>query len=268
MLQYEMITSYRELVYSNLLDKVVYDLWITEDPGNLVFMFALYQVANGSIFPMISLYARNKITHFYTRMLFVWVTLVYTFLFGQYYWMTLFLSIESLRLFMMFGLLPIFKHISRNIPVDPVAETAFLRCFKLAKQLRQLSPSNVVDRVTRIYIGYNQGDSSESWTSQERECVERFFRDFERTYWVFDEGHYTIFFPTFAIHVNASGFHLTSEGAIQLNTHCDNTICTICHDEISEYSARLRCGHEYCLKCIYEWLDYAYTCPMCRREVS
>lgn len=262
-----MLTSYQQLAYSNLLDKVVYDMLISSRAGTWVFIFALFQVATGSIIPMISLYVRDKIQDFNTRMLFVWSSIAYTFIFGQYYWMLLFVGIELIRLFIMFGLLPGLKYIGQHIPHDAIGETALSRCFGAIKNARHNGPAATLFEIAQIHLRFQQGDNSEPWTESQRACLRKFFTEFEQTYFDIDTDHYTIFFPTFVIHVNSSGLHLTTDGAIILNTQAQNQLCAICREHTPNYNAQLRCGHEYCLKCIYEWLNHEYTCPMCRAQV-
>lgn len=39
--------------------------------------------------------------------------------------------------------------------------------------------------------------------------------------------------------------------------------CSICLDFI-ENNAKLKCGHEFCLHCLKEWISEKNTCPLCR----
>eukprot|EP01066_Platyproteum_vivax_P009948 Platyproteum_vivax@DN4418_c0_g1_i2.p1 len=42
--------------------------------------------------------------------------------------------------------------------------------------------------------------------------------------------------------------------------------CKVCHDYIVK-AYQLKCGHSFCLECIYKWLCYKgidATCPTCR----
>ena len=40
--------------------------------------------------------------------------------------------------------------------------------------------------------------------------------------------------------------------------------CAICLDNKKSTFAVIPCNHEFCDKCIFEWLEENKTCPLCR----
>ena len=49
----------------------------------------------------------------------------------------------------------------------------------------------------------------------------------------------------------------------------DIIICAICQDEINVDKTILNsCKHQFCTKCITDWLNIDDTCPMCRSKIQ
>ena len=44
--------------------------------------------------------------------------------------------------------------------------------------------------------------------------------------------------------------------------------CAICLDKKCTTFACIPCKHEFCDKCIFEWLEKNQTCPLCRCKVD
>jgi hypothetical protein len=257
--------NYFELIQSNLFDAFVYDFFVTPQSGILIFLLMLFQGPLFSFIPLISLFLRSKLESFSMRILFSWGTIVYTFLFGQSYWCFLLFSIELLRIFLLVGLMPIFQNI--HIPNDNIGETALKRIVDLIKNARNEDPYQTILKLIRIQMQYRQGDDSDPFTENDIAIIKKFFQDFAESCFLFESNTFTVFFPTFVIHRNSSGLKITSDKAIQLNLHPDTT-CAICRESIQSYGVILRCQHEYCLNCIYSWLNQEYTCPLCRKIID
>lgn len=43
--------------------------------------------------------------------------------------------------------------------------------------------------------------------------------------------------------------------------------CAICHAALRHGLEQLQCQHVFHTMCIHRWLQYASTCPVCRREL-
>lgn len=50
----------------------------------------------------------------------------------------------------------------------------------------------------------------------------------------------------------------------------DSDACPTCLEPFTEENPRVvaKCGHEYHLPCIYEWLERSSTCPMCGKKME
>ena len=44
--------------------------------------------------------------------------------------------------------------------------------------------------------------------------------------------------------------------------------CAICLDKKNSTFAVIPCNHEFCDKCIFNWLEQHQTCPLCRRKAD
>ena len=44
--------------------------------------------------------------------------------------------------------------------------------------------------------------------------------------------------------------------------------CAICLDKMTSTFSVIPCKHEFCEKCIFDWLEEHKTCPLCRCNVQ
>ena len=44
--------------------------------------------------------------------------------------------------------------------------------------------------------------------------------------------------------------------------------CSICHNVIKQKISLTNCKHEFCIKCLQQWMDIKTICPYCRTDVS
>jgi hypothetical protein len=50
----------------------------------------------------------------------------------------------------------------------------------------------------------------------------------------------------------------------------DSNLCPTCLEPFTEDNPRVvaKCGHQYHLPCIYEWLERSPNCPMCGKKME
>jgi len=260
--------NYSELVRSNHFDNFLYNILVTPQSGMWMLIMTFYQSPLCTIIPLLNLYVRKHLTNFTFRMCIAWSTIVYSLMFGSFYWSFILILSESIRLFFLFGLLSLLKSLSNKIPDDDIGETALKRVVDVLKRVRHEDPRSLILELSTIYMQYSQGDTSDPFTQSDIERIKKFCRELNESVFIFESNATTIFFPTFVVRHDENGLHVTSEKAISLNLNLEDEICAICHEQIATYQARLECGHYYCLNCIYQWFDQAYNCPLCRRELS
>ncbi|XP_050522989.1 uncharacterized protein LOC126895303 isoform X2 [Daktulosphaira vitifoliae] len=51
---------------------------------------------------------------------------------------------------------------------------------------------------------------------------------------------------------------------IEDNSSKDVEICAICFNEVNDECYKTPCNHEFCKKCMDQWLQKGSTCPICR----
>ena len=44
--------------------------------------------------------------------------------------------------------------------------------------------------------------------------------------------------------------------------------CSICHNIVKQKISLTNCKHEFCIKCLQQWIDIKKICPYCRTNVS
>jgi hypothetical protein len=54
-----------------------------------------------------------------------------------------------------------------------------------------------------------------------------------------------------------------------INTNTVTSSCPVCRDdfELGEEASQLQCGHIYHPSCIFTWLGFGHTCPVCRFQM-
>jgi len=60
------------------------------------------------------------------------------------------------------------------------------------------------------------------------------------------------------------------EGNVYKLVEDDEDVCPTCLEEYEEENPKIegKCGHDFHLACIYEWLERSELCPMCARKME
>lgn len=261
-------TDYFQLAESNQLDKVIYNSFIYARLS-LVFLFLI----DGPIFsvvPLMALFVRTFIPDVYVRRTIGWILILWCYYNQMYSWSALLFSIESMRELFRFGIPYLMTKTSINLPDDPAVETLIRRLFKILRLIGHQSASLSMQQLIITIMCFTQGDGSERFDPHEKEKFRKFFRDFSQTSFIYepDTSSITIFFPSFIIRFSHKGLQLTSDDLKLIRGGSKGEeICPICHDQYSDLSIKLKCSHRYCHKCIFNWLNQEYICPMCRTTI-
>jgi len=284
--------NYDSLVESPLLDR--YILSLGKNSAVTIFLLLLLGGPFRSILPILSLFIRPYITDQYIKRLFNWITLFWVWASGAWAWVTILLTIETIRETFRFGVPRILGRISNRIETDPVTETLFR---KLCGFLRRANRQNVGTILLELYssvVSFSHGDSSGAFDENEKQKFRKFFTDFPKTCFILDEERrsVTIFFPSFVMRLSFQGLQITSDEAIKLIRSAEDPEkidelpklpsakpigeedikstdpCAICRDKLGDIAVKLKCNHQYCLNCIFTWLNRQYVCPLCRGEVN
>jgi hypothetical protein len=184
--------------------------------------------------------------------------------------MYVYLGIELVREFLRFGIPYLMNTVDINLPNDPIAETLIRRIFRIFKVITQQQPSITCQQLLLALIAYHQKDSSEAFNEDDKNKLIKCFKEFHNTAFVYesDTGALTIFFPSFIIRFSNQGLQVTSDDAIKLiKNNESNEVCSICLNNCDKLSIKLKCGHLFCQKCIFPWLNLQYVCPNCRAVV-
>lgn len=264
--------DYPRFSESNQIDKTIYNSIISAK-WSLVLLF-LVTGPISSFVPLTVLFIRTLIPDIYVRRILGWIMVLWTFFNGMSPWMLLFLNIEITREFLRFGVPYLLVKASTVVPDDPISETVARRLFKALRVVTQQNAIITFQQVMLSGIGYGQGDKSEAFTPEEKQKFLKFFQEFSKTSFIYesDTNSITIFFPSFIIRFTHHGLQLTSDDALTLirrdKDQKEEDDCPICHEKYSELSVKLKCNHRYCHKCIFNWLNQQYTCPLCRTTVN
>lgn len=154
-----------------------------------------------------------------------------------------------------------------KVPRNNVAETCFKRIVICIREVRLHEPLIIINALFRIHYAYQQQDGSEPFTSDEQARFKKFFEEFDRSYFVFNDRTAAIFFPTFIIYFG-SKLVLTNDKSMSINKECREDNCRVCLQTFEKVQIKLNCGHLYCFKCIFKWLEENYNCPLCRSIVA
>lgn len=259
--------NYNDLSESNQLDILIYNSPILAR-WSLIILLLMYG-PNAFILSYLILFTRTIITDVYIRRIIGWTVAFWNFLNGFYAWMYIYLGIEIIREFLRFGVPYLLNRV--NISTDPIAETLARRVFRILRVLSQQHPMLSCQHLLLALTGYSQKDVSEAFNEEEKKKLQKFFRDFSKTSFIYesDTSAFTIFFPSFIIRFSHQGMQITTDEAIKLiqGKEINDDVCPICQDKYADLSIELKCKHRYCHKCIFSWLNQQYTCPTCRNEV-
>lgn len=270
--------NYRELIESPIIDEYV--LSVGKNSYISVILLLLLGGPFGSIFPIISLLIRPYIIDPRIRRAFIWFVIFWMWMAGNWAWITILLTIESVREALRFGVPRLLDNVSKHIEITPSSETMLRRIYRLLREINRRDINSIIFELSHDIIFYSRGDSSEAFDENEKHKFYKFFTDFSKTCFIIDEKQsITIFFPSFVIRISATGMQITNDESIQLIRYPDgeicrkllpdsNETCAICREDISNIAVKLKCSHKYCLNCIFTWLNRQYTCPVCRGEIS
>ena len=257
--------SYQELLESNIVDRHLFQLFVSRQALLTIVSLLCYYQNLFILIPFLTLYLKSKIHSFTFRRLLTAAGILVCWYFGSFWWILL--LIEVLRSLVQFGFPFFLRRVSEEMPRDAVGETALKRAVELLRRARTQAPLLSWFQWQEIYSAYTRKDDSDPFTEEERQKCLKFFREFERSCLVVDSSEITLFLPSFVLRSGREGIHLTSDEAIRLIRGSEE-ICPICLENMSRAAIELNCGHHYCLKCIFEWLNQQYSCPLCRREVK
>lgn len=262
--------DYFQLSESNQLDKLIYNSPILAK-WSLIILCLMDGPTAFTLCYMI-LFVRTVIDDIYIRRSLGWGLVIWCILNGAYSWMYIYLSIELIREFFRFGLPYLLLKSGNNVQMDPVTETLARRIFKIFKVVTQQHPLLSGQQLLVIITGFHQGDQSEALNEEEKQKFKKFFSDFPKTCFVYenDNNALTIFFPSFIIRFSHQGIQITTDDAMKLvrGDQIKDDICSICRDQCDKLSVKLKCNHIFCYKCVFHWLSLQYTCPTCRSEVN
>lgn len=262
--------DYYQLAESNQLDKIVYNSPFLVKWSLII--LSLMHGPNAFLFCYMILFARTVIVDVYIRRSLGWGLVLWSLFNGAYAWMYIYLAIELIREFLRFGLPYILLKMGNDIQTDPVTETLARRIFRILKVISQQHPLLSGQQLLVILTGYHQADQSEALNEEEKKKFQKFFRDFPKTCFIYenDNNALTIMFPSFIIRFSHQGIQITSDDAMKLirGDEVKDDICSICRDKCDTLSIELKCKHIFCQKCIFHWLSLQYSCPSCRAEVN
>lgn len=268
--------SYSHLIESNLLDKIIFWSCLQSKWFSLgLFLISWTQGIIPSAICFGIFFLRTAIDSVNIRRLITWITILWAYFNELWFWVITLLLLEIFQEGLRYGLPYFFQKISNQIPTDPSVETFMRRLFRLALATRNSYAQLNLQQLAQVVEAYQRGDAQEPFTDEEKQTFRRFFQDFEQTSFIIDQNQYTItiFFPTLMVRFSSNGIQYTGDGQTkliriekQLESASDD--CPICHNQFNEFIIELKCKHRFCHSCIFEWFNYQYNCPMCRRVVS
>lgn len=220
--------------------------------------------------PFLSIYLRGQVENSSLHRILIYLGIGFSWANGAHFWTTFLLSIEVIRIGLIYGVPFFLRRIGEEMPRDPVGETAFKRAIRILRKLRTQDTSQSLNEYFITYQQYQDQDATEPFTQKEQEQFHKFFTEFSRTSLVVDDG-IVLFFPSFIVRIDPSGIDFGSESAMKLIESSLVDACPICREPpsgLSEPWVELNCHHQYCLKCIVRWLREKTECPLCRQVVS
>lgn len=253
--------NYKSLIRSNLYDQYV--LRYIKRSGYTLFPLIFISDQLVSFLAIGSLYLNTKIESWLLREIISWLTLTYFLSRGSWGWISLLLTIRGLRLFCEYGIPYFFQGMSQ-VRLSEDLETFGRRMYSLLMTREQDLFKVYLQCVGNLLL-LREGDSSQQFTPEENELVQKFFREFPEGTFLIDDKQFTVILRSFLLRLDSSSLHLIRSASIRVNESSE--FCTICQST-SQQRLELRCHHGFCLECIFKWINNGHSdCPLCRGTI-
>ena len=260
--------------YASLIDSPLFDQYIISIGRNSYVVLPLLLLLGGpleSLVPIISLMLGPYIPDPIVKRIFNWLVIFWVWSLNVWSWMIILIFIECMYNILRFGIPYLLDKASTRLTPDPSVETLFRRLCRLLRRANRRDVTILFELYSNV-ISYGQRDISEAFDDNERQKFRKFFTDFSQTCFIIDDERHsiTIFFPSFVIRASPQGVQITSDEAVKLIRSSEKTeeICAIYREELGDITVKLKCNHQYCLNCIFNWLNQRYVCPLCQTEIN